>query len=201
MDQKVIGAFIKNLRKEKGLTQIELAEELNVSEKTISKWECGNGLPDAVSMLPLCEQLGISANELLSGKRLQKDEYRDQAEKNLVLLQQTHQRNVKLLLTTEWVLALSSMILLFVSIFVASFVDMQVWQRVLIIVAGVILFFVGLHFCMAIEKDAGYYECQHCHHKHVPSWNAIYFAMHMGRTRYLKCPKCGKRSWQKKVVE
>ena len=201
MNQKLIGAFIKNLRKEKGLTQIELAEKLNVSEKTISKWECGNGLPDAASMLPLCEQLGISTNELLSGKKIERDEYKKQAEKNLVLLQQTHQRNVKLLLTTEWVLALSSMILLFVSIFVASFVDMQVWARVLIIVAGAILCFVGFHFCMAIEKDAGYYECQHCHHKHVPSWNAIYFAMHMGRTRYIICPKCGKRSWQKKVVE
>ena len=201
MDQKLIGAFIKNLRKEKKLTQIELAEKLNVSEKTISKWECGNGLPDAASMLPLCEQLGISANELLSGKKLQKEEYKQQAEKNLVLLQQTHQRNVKLLFATEWILGVVSLILLYTSILVAILVDTQVWLRVIIVVCGVLLFFVGIHFCMLIEKDAGYYECEHCHHKYVPQLKQMYFAMHMGRTRYMKCPKCGKKSWQKKVVE
>ena len=68
MDLKVIGEFIKQQRKAKGLTQVELAEKLLVSEKTISKWECGNGFPDTSLILPLCKELDISANELLSGK-------------------------------------------------------------------------------------------------------------------------------------
>ena len=74
MDLIVTGKFIKEQRKAKGLTQLQLAEKIGVSEKTISKWECGNGFPDTTLMLPLCSALGISANELLSGKILSTDE-------------------------------------------------------------------------------------------------------------------------------
>lgn len=71
MDQKKIGAFICSARKEKGYTQKQLADMIGISEKTISKWECGNGLPEVSLMMPLCELLGINANELLMGERLQ----------------------------------------------------------------------------------------------------------------------------------
>ena len=85
--QEKIGKFILELRKQKGMTQKELAEKVGVSDKTISKWECGNGFPDATLMLPLCNALGITANELLSGKRLKTDkEYKVDAEKNIVAL-------------------------------------------------------------------------------------------------------------------
>ena len=70
MDQKKIGIFIASLRKEKGYTQNQIAEMMGISEKTISKWECGNGLPEVSLMLPLCDLLGISVNELLLGERL-----------------------------------------------------------------------------------------------------------------------------------
>ncbi len=70
MDQKKIGKFIATLRKEKKLTQKEIAERLGISEKTISKWECGNGLPEVVYMEPLCDILGITINELLAGEHL-----------------------------------------------------------------------------------------------------------------------------------
>lgn len=70
MDQKKTGALIAMIRKEKGYTQRELADRLELSEKTISKWECGNGLPEVSIMMPLCQILGISANELLTGERL-----------------------------------------------------------------------------------------------------------------------------------
>ena len=79
MDLSVTGKFISERRKEKGLTQVKLAEKLNVSEKTISKWECGKGFPDTTLILPLCEILENSANELLSAKLLPTDkEYRQQ---------------------------------------------------------------------------------------------------------------------------
>lgn len=80
------GKFIAEIRKSKKLTQVMLAEKLNVSEKTISKWECGNGFPDTSLILPLCEQLDISANELLSAKKLDEKNYKINAEENLVEL-------------------------------------------------------------------------------------------------------------------
>ncbi len=69
MDQVKIGKFISQMRKEKGLTQKQLGEELLISDKTVSKWETGKGMPEVSLMLPLCEKLGINVNELLTGKR------------------------------------------------------------------------------------------------------------------------------------
>lgn len=201
MDLAVIGKFIKERRKAKNLTQAQLAQKLFVSEKTISKWECGNGFPDTTLMLPLCKVLGISANELLSGKLLEESEYKDRAEQNLVTLQSINQRNVKLLLTVELVLGLLSVIVLLIPIIIAGYVDIPTLEKVLIIVAGALLCFVGFYFCMIVEKDAGLYECKHCHHKYVPTFKSILWSMHMGRTRHMKCPNCGKKSWQHKVIE
>ena len=70
MNQEKIGAFISMLRKEKGYTQKDVANRLDLSEKTISKWECGKGLPEVGYMEPLCSLLGISVNELLIGERI-----------------------------------------------------------------------------------------------------------------------------------
>ena len=69
MDQKKTGEFIQQLRKAQGLTQKELADKLGISDKTVSKWETGNGLPDIASLSPLCKALGINVNELLSGEK------------------------------------------------------------------------------------------------------------------------------------
>lgn len=88
MNQKKIGEFIAQLRKEQGLTQKELAERVNVSDKTISKWECGNGLPEMSSIPVLCQVLGISINELLSGERLEQEGYTEKAEENIMTLMQ-----------------------------------------------------------------------------------------------------------------
>ena len=69
MDQKKIGRFIAVARRERGMTQRELAEAMNLSNRTISKWECGDGLPELANVLPLCELLGVTADELLRGER------------------------------------------------------------------------------------------------------------------------------------
>ena len=86
MDQIKIGMFIAELRKERGITQKQLAEEIGVSDKTISKWECGNGLPEMSSIPVLCEALDINMNELLSGERLVEEEYSRKAEENMLTL-------------------------------------------------------------------------------------------------------------------
>ena len=174
MDLKLTGAFIKEERKAKNLTQAQLAEKLMVSEKTISKWECGNGFPDTTLMLPLCQELGISANELLSAKKLDEKEYKEAAESNLMLLRADKERSDKLSLSIEIVLGIISMIVLFSAILVAAFVELPVWARIVIAISGVCIGFVGLHFCTVIETKAGYYECDKCHHKYVPTLGQVY---------------------------
>lgn len=86
MDQIKIGKFIASCRKEKNMTQRQLADVLEISDKTISKWECGKGLPEVQFMIPLCDLLGINVNELLSGEKLSADEYQQKAEENMMTL-------------------------------------------------------------------------------------------------------------------
>ena len=93
MDQIKIGKFIAAMRKEQNLTQRQLAELLRISDKTVSKWECGNGLPEVGTMLPLCETLHINVNELLTGERLDA-QYQEKAEENLVNLVQEKESEI-----------------------------------------------------------------------------------------------------------
>ncbi len=201
MNLKETGLFIKQKRKEKGLTQEDLARKILVSEKTISKWECGNGFPDTSLILPLCQELGITANELLSAKNLNEKDYKEEAEKNLIVLQAEKERSDKLSLATEWILGIFSVIMILVPCILAAYLQFALWAKILVMIAGFILGFAGFYFCVIIETKAGYYECKHCHHKYIPKFSDVMKAMHMGRTRYMKCPKCNKRTWQKKVVK
>jgi len=84
MDQERIGKFIAELRKEKNLTQEQLAEKLGITDRAISKWENGRGMPDLSLMKPLCNELGITINELLSGEKLDKKDYQDKFEENIL---------------------------------------------------------------------------------------------------------------------
>lgn len=201
MDLRITGKFIAERRKEKGLTQVKLAEKLNVSEKTISKWECGNGFPDTTLMLPLCEVLGITANELLSGKMLTEEEYKTNAEQNLMVIKAKQEQDTKHLLTLEFVVGYLATFSFFLSIFVASFAVSSLAWRIVLIALGCGCFIIGFFFTIKIEKDAGFYECAICHNKYIPTYNSVLWSMHLGRTRYMKCPKCGKRSWNKKTIK
>lgn len=83
MDQKKIGAFIAQCRKEKNLTQMQLAERLEITNQAVSKWENGRGMPDVSLLQPLCDVLGISLNELFSGEHISAEEYKGKAEDNI----------------------------------------------------------------------------------------------------------------------
>lgn len=200
MDLAKIGKFIAERRKAKKLTQVQLAEKIMVSEKTISKWECGNGFPDTTLMLPLCEALEISANELLCGKLLSNEEYKNTADKNIVALKGTNEHLSKLLLISEWFIGIFSVLIILAGAIVASYLDIAEIWRVLIVVGSLLLAIPPIVFAIWIEKDAGFYECGHCHHKYIPTWKAVIWSMHMGRTRKMKCPKCGKKTWNKKIL-
>lgn len=117
IDIKKIGQFIAVQRKENHLTQKQLGDELGISDKTISKWECGNGLPDISIMLPLCQLLQINVNELLSGQRLTQDTYHEKAEENMMNLMQGYEKERKgafrqIIAAAAWILSLIVIMLL-----------------------------------------------------------------------------------------
>ncbi len=201
MNQEKIGKFIFELRKEINMTQHELADKIGVTDRAISKWENGKGMPDSSIMLDLCKELKISVNELLCGEMIEVKNYNKVAEKTLLEMAEREEAQNKKLMMYENVIGFSSTISFLILIFVTSFlVENKIAQVVLFILAFVLLI-VGVSFALKIETETGYYECQKCHHKYVPKYKDVYFAMHYGTTRYLKCPKCMKRSWQKKILK
>ena len=87
MNQIKIGKFIAECRKNKNLTQLQLAEKLNITDRAISKWETGKGMPDSSIMMELCKELDISVNELLSGEFIDMNNYNRKSDENLIKLQ------------------------------------------------------------------------------------------------------------------
>lgn len=193
MDTIKIGQFIKSLRKENSLTQREVAERLNVSEKTISKWETGNGMPEVSLMLPLCELFEISINELLSGERLDEKQYIEKAEENMAcLVDRTTPRKKIIISTISCILViLSSLALILVS---ALFIT-QIWIKLVVIGIALIVVVADISVILLVAVSTEIYSCEKCGEKFVPTLTAYLLAPHTFKRRYLKCPHCGKKSW------
>ena len=200
MDQIKIGKFIAECRKKAGMTQMQLAEKLGVTDRAVSKWETGKSLPDAAIMLDLCAMLHITVNDLLTGEVVSMEDQNKMMEKNLIDAVAAKEAADKRMLTFEWVIAGLSLIIILVPAIVAKFLPIEEWKQVLIALSGFIPAIIGFGFALRIEQIAGYYECEHCKHRYVPKFGATLIAPHMGRTRRMKCPKCNKKSWQKKVI-
>ena len=200
MDQVKIGKFIASRRKECGMTQMQLAEHLGITDRAISKWENGRTMPDSSIMLDLCRLLHISVNDLLNGEVIEMEDYKKKTEELLVEIAAQKQAADKRLLSLEIVIGVLSMILLLGACVVAAYAELPTWARICLIVGGFIPCLVGIAYALRIEQTAGYYECAHCHHKYVPTYKSVFFAPHVNRTRYMRCPKCNKKSWQKKVL-
>ena len=201
MDQVKIGKFIAERRKVVNLTQMQLAEKLNITDRAVSKWETGRAMPDSTIMLELCSILEITVNDLLSGEVVLMENYNKELENKLIELKKEKEVADKKLLTLEVVLGILSAIILFVPVILGAVLQgLEEWQRVIIVFSGFIPAFVGFFFALRIEQVAGYYQCKHCGHTYVPTYKAVANAPHMARTRYMKCPECGKKSWQKKVI-
>lgn len=200
MDQAKTGKFIAVCRKEKGLTQAQLAELMGVSDRAVSKWETGRSMPDSSIMLELCDALGINVNELLTGERIAMEDYRKTAEENLLQMRRQEEKTNKSFLQMELVIGFVCTIAFAVLIFAVGYAVESMPWKVAVILTACALFLIGIYFCLKIEREAGYYECAKCHHRYVPEMGAVVFAMHAGRTRYMKCPHCGEHSWQKKVL-
>ncbi len=121
-------------------------------------------------------------------------------EENLLEMVKLKEEKDKQLLMLEWVIGYISSVTFLVLLFVASFIPMQSYLSILLIVVGFLIFGVGMGYGIKIEQIAGYYECGCCGHKYIPKYKSVFWAMHIGRTRYMKCPKCGMKSWNKKVL-
>ena len=200
MDLVKIGRFIAERRKAQGLTQARLAELLGITDRAVSKWENGKSLPDASIMLELCRILQISVNDLLCGEVVCVEHRNEQTEKNLLEMVRQKEEADRQLLTAEIYIGVLGSVILLALVFTAGFAPMADWARVALIAAGLIPFAVCMGFAIRIEQKAGYYECAGCGHRYVPDYKSVLFAMHVNRTRYMKCPACGKKSWQKKVL-
>ena len=201
MDQLKIGKFIADCRKGNHLTQLQLAEKLGITDKAISKWERGLALPDTAIMLTLCDTLGISVNELLCGEKINMENNNQKNEQLLLDMAKELEQKNKTIWRTMWIILIVSMSALLAGSFLAAFLIPQgPWQ--LVAVLGITIVFLIPCFCaLKLEVSVGAYKCKNCGHDIVPTYWQALIAMHMGTTRYLKCPKCGKRSWCKKVLK
>lgn len=193
MDQIKTGNFLKALRRERGWTQSRLAGQLGVSEKTVSKWETGRGLPEVSLMLPVCEALGITVNELLAGERLSAEAYRERAEERLLLTCDRTNPKTKVIICNAacWV----SVAVWLVLIFIAAFCDLPVWARVVIIVCGFLGFAAFIAPILLVAVNIEVFTCPKCGKRFVPTLTAYILGPHTLRKRRLKCPHCGQKSW------
>src|SRR5574344_1801941 len=130
MDSIKIGQFIAENRKAHGFTQIQLADILCISDKTVSKWECGKGLPEVSLMLPLCQQLDISVNDLLSGERVAGSEYQRKAEENMMDLMKENEENKKRFYVSI-VCGIITIIAVCALIVIAAYIPMPIIAKVL----------------------------------------------------------------------
>ena len=201
MDQVKIGRFIADERKKKGYTQKQLSEKLAISDKTISKWERGNGFPEVSLLLPLCAQLEITVNDLLSGERISEQNYQKKAEENMVNMIRKKEENKQKLLLTIIIGVISTvtfLTLLFVVCFYAEVIALPV--KILLMMISIGIFGVGLCVAMWGDRNIGFFKCKCCSKLFTPTFIEYTLGMHIVSTRYLKCPYCHSRSWCKKVM-
>ena len=201
MDQIKIGKFIAACRKESNLTQMQLAEKLNITDKAVSKWERGIAMPDSSIMPELCELLGISINELFYGEKIKMENNTQKNEQIMLDMAKELEQKNKTIWSSMWAIMIVSITALIAGILIAAFLIPEgVWQLVTIL-AVCVVFLIPCFYALKLEVSVGIYKCKNCGNEITPTYKQALNAMHMGTTRYLKCPKCNKRTWCKKVIK
>lgn len=199
MNQISIGKFIAEERKRKGYTQKQLSEKLGISDKTVSKWETGNGFPEVSLLLPLCNELDITVNELLSGERVSEEDYRKKAEENMVNLVKEAQESKKKIILSAMVAML--VIVAAVPLFILSgTIEIDTWLRIVLIVIGFLVIAIGVVIACILDQDAGAYECPDCNTRFVPDMKDYIMGPHTITKRKLVCPHCGAHKYCRKVL-
>lgn len=201
MDQVKIGKFIAECRKKQNLTQSQLAEKLFITDRAVSKWETGRAMPDSSLMLDLCNILNITVNDLLYGEVISMNDLENKQNELLLKAIKEKQEADKLALKLEILIGVLGCVILFTCVFIAAFANLEDWIRFVLIILGFANFLPLVFVALKIEQSSGYYQCKNCGHKYVPTYNDVVIAPHFGRTRLLKCPECGKKTWNKKVIK
>ena len=203
MDQLKIGKFIADCRKEKKLTQMQLAEKLGITDKAVSKWERGIALPDSSIMLDVCKILGISVNELLSGEKINMEEQSKKAEELLLDFKRKEERLRKKLLIYAWAIGaiLVSLYSTIGGLFVFAHAESKIASNILLSIATLI-FMIGAVFIGKMELEAGPFRCKNCQHEFIPKFNEALFPIGTPKNYkiFARCPKCGKKTWAKKIL-
>lgn len=201
MDQLKIGRFVAECRKQKSLTQMQLAEKLGITDKAISKWERGIAMPDSSIMLELCGILGINVNELLSGEKINMENNNQKNEQLLLDMAKELKEKDKTVLFSMWIIMIISTISLLGGVFIAVLLLPEgIWQ-VITILGLCFVFLIPCFYALKLEIGVGVYKCKNCGHEIVPTYSQALWTMHIGTTRHFYCPECNKRTWCKKVLK
>ena len=156
MEQAKVGKFIAECRKNKKMTQAELAEKLNITDRAISKWETGKGMPDSSIMLELCNELDISVNELLSGEVIKMETYNQKAEENLLEMKKQIEKMRKKFSVISYIFGTIT-ILMFIGNIILNSIYRDSWDNSLYRTLGLIISFIACMFgfgaCVLNFKD------------------------------------------------
>jgi len=191
MDQRKIGGFIAEMRKQQKLTQRQLADALSISDKTVSKWECGKGLPEISLMMPLCGVLQITVNDLLSGERVAEVEYQKKAEENMMNLMKENEENKKQIILSV-ICGVITMIAVCSLVVIAAYIELPVIVRIAVLILAFSTAVTGIGAAAILDAKAGYFECPHCKELFVPGMSEYVKSYHTFTKRRLTCPKCEK---------
>ena len=201
MDQIKIGKFIAECRKKKNLTQAQLAEKLDITDRAISKWETGKAMPDSDIMLDLCDILGIKVNELLCGEMIEIEHKDEQLNELIFQMAKNEERYHKRLLHSAYVIIATSLTALICLMSLISLLIPECGFQDFLIIVSVILFIIPCMIALKFKVETGFYECKNFLHIFVPNYKEIAVLMQTPTRRLLKCTKCGKWTWCKKLTK
>jgi len=176
-----------------------LAEKLNITDRAISKWETGKAMPDSEIMLDLCNILGINVNELLCGENIEMEQKDEQLNELIFQMAKNEERYHKRLLHSACVIIATSLAALICLMTLISLLIPECGFQYFLIIASVILFIIPCIIALKFKVETGYYECKNCQHMFVPNYKEIALLMQTPTRRLLKCTKCGKWTWCKKL--
>ena len=201
MNQKKIGSFIAACRKNKGLTQLQLADKLSITDKAISKWERGITMPDTAIMLQLCAILDISVNELLRGEKINMENHDTKNEQLLLEMAREVEQKNKIIWNCMWIMMTISIIALLAGLLLSKFLIPEGVLQLVAIIVITVVFLIPCFYALKLEVSVGSYKCKKCAHELVPTYKHALNAPHMGTTRYMFCPQCQRRTWFKKSIK
>lgn len=172
-----------------------------ISDKTISKWETGKGFPEISLVLPLCKCLGITVNELLSGKRLPESQYMQKAEENMVNMMKEQEANRRAYRITNIVGYMSSITFVTLMIMIGVYGStIPMTLTIVLTVLAIGVFATGLYVATHGDQSIGYYKCPVCGEHFIPTYREYIMGIHFWSTRRLSCPHCNRKVWAKKVM-